>query len=111
MVSYACHVQISLVEMIGWLHSQRQYYSHPRMNSCDKNVLSFVLQCSGEAMKSVIVKWRACSMFSTLVYYDKHFKMYKEDGHTTEGQRRDVKPIDSVTVEGFGFSECALFTW
>lgn len=36
--------------------------------------------------------------------------IYKEDGHAAAEQRRNVKPIDSVTMEGFGFTECALFT-
>lgn len=36
--------------------------------------------------------------------------IYKEDRHAAAEQRRNVKPIDSVTMEGFGFTECALFT-
>lgn len=37
--------------------------------------------------------------------------MYKEDPHSAAQQRWDVEPIDAVTMEGFGFSEHALFTW
>lgn len=35
----------------------------------------------------------------------------KADQHAAAEQRRDVKAIDSVTMEGFGSSDCPLFTW
>lgn len=65
MVSYACHAQILLVEMIGWLHSQRQYYIHPWMNLSNKHVFSFVLRCIEKSSKKGILTQPACSVFST----------------------------------------------